>query len=350
MVKIFYGIAGEGYGHAIRSKIVIEGIRKKHQVSIFAGGRAYDYLSKTHPTAKIPSLRFVHRKNSVSIVRTALLNIIRSPLILTHLISLIIRIKREKPRIIISDFEPITIYAALLCRIPCITVNYPFLNNTYLKSYKMTPNLKSKIDYALTLAINWLLCPKKNVEIVTTFFHEKNNGREKVSKPVLRENILTAKTSVGNYVLVYQTSKTNIKLIRSLSEVNEKFIFYGLDKNEKLKNVTFKRFDSKEFAKDLAGAKAVVANGGFSLMSECAYLHKPLLAIPVHNRYEQVLNGMYLKKLGFGTTIKVATPELIETFLDAIPSYKEKLELQKNWNNKPFFELLEREIERLAHS
>jgi uncharacterized protein (TIGR00661 family) len=348
MVIIFYGIAGEGYGHAIRSKIVIDELQKNHKVCAFAGGKAYAYLSQSYPTHKISSLRFVHRKNSVSIVRTAILNILRSPMMISNLISLIVRIKKEKPHVMVSDFEPISIYAAMLCGVPCISVNYPFLNNTYLRAYKIIPNLKTKMDYALTLLINWLICPKKNAEIVTTFFHEDTRGKEKVSKPVLRESILTARTTVGDYVLVYQTSKTNVKLVKSLYEVNEKFVFYGFDKNEKIKNVNFKRFDSKEFAKDLAGAKAVIANGGFSLMSECAYLHKPLLAIPVHNRYEQVLNGMYLKKLGFGTAIKIATPELIETFLDAIPSYRKKLQMQKSWNNKAFFELLEKEIKKLT--
>ena len=349
MVTIFYGVAGEGYGHAIRSKVVIDGLRKKHTVEVFAGGNAYHYILRSYPVHRIAHFRFVHRRNSVSIVRTALLNILLFPLVLVHLVKLVMRIKKEKPAIVVSDFEPLVTYAAMLCRTPCISVNYPFLNNTYLKAYRITPNIKAKADYALTLLINWFLCPKKDVEIITTFFHEKNNGREKVAKPVLRESILNAKPLIGNYVLVYQTSKSNIKLVKSLYDVKENFIFYGFNKNEKTKNVRFKRFDAKAFAEDLAGAKAVIANGGFSLMSECAYMHKPLLAIPVHNRYEQVLNGMYLKKLGFGTAIKVATPELIETFLDAIPAYRKNLQAQKSWNNKAFFELLEKEIKRCSH-
>jgi uncharacterized protein (TIGR00661 family) len=281
-------------------------------------------------------------------VRTGLLNILLSPFVLFDLAKLIVQIKRKKPSVMITDFEPIVTYAALLCRIPCISVNYPFLNNTYLRAYKITPTLKTRIDYALTLLINWILCPKKNVEIVTTFFHEKNNGKEKVTKPVLRESILKATPSVGDFVLVYQTSRSNKKLVRSLYDVKEKFIVYGFDENKKIKNVRFKRFDATEFASDLAHAKAVIANGGFSLMSECAYLHKPLLAIPVHNRYEQILNGMYLKKLGFGTAIKAATPELIETFLDAVPKYKEKLQAQTSWSNKAFFDLLDKEIGRFS--
>ena len=82
MATVFYGVAGEGYGHAIRSQIVIEGLKKEHRVEVFAGGKAYSYISKSYPVNKIVSLRFVHRRNSVSIVRTALLNILLFPLVL----------------------------------------------------------------------------------------------------------------------------------------------------------------------------------------------------------------------------------------------------------------------------
>ncbi len=349
MVTIFYGVAGEGYGHAIRSKIVIDELKKSHKIEVFAGGNAHRYISKSYPTHKLPYFRFVHRRNSVSIVRTALLNALLLPVVLAYLIKIALLIRRKKPSVVISDFEPVVIYAAMLTRTPILTVNYPFLNNTYLRAYKIMPNLKAKVDYALTLLINWLLCPIKNVEIVTTFFHERSNGAEKVAKPVLRESILRAKPHAGDYVLVYQTSKSNIQLVKSLYEVEEQFIFYGFDKDEKARNVHFKRFDAQSFAQDLAGAKAVIANGGFSLMSECAYLHKPLLAIPVHNRYEQVLNGVYLKKLGFGTAIKVATPPLIKTFLATLPQYRKNLRAQKNWNDKAFFSLLKKEIKKLSN-
>src|SRR6185369_12152091 len=41
------------------------------------------------------------------------------------------------------------------------------------------------------------------------------------------------------------------------------------------------------FLRDLSGAKAVIANAGFSLISEGLYLDKPYLAIPVKNQFEQ---------------------------------------------------------------
>ena len=43
-----------------------------------------------------------------------------------------------------------------------------------------------------------------------------------------------------------------------------------------------------------------MAGGGFTLMSEAVYLHKPLLSVPVVGQFEQVLNALYLQALNFG--------------------------------------------------
>ena len=46
MAKIVYGISGEGFGHAIRSRVLIEHLQKNHEIQIVAGGKAFVYLSK----------------------------------------------------------------------------------------------------------------------------------------------------------------------------------------------------------------------------------------------------------------------------------------------------------------
>ena len=51
---------------------------------------------------------------------------------------------------------------------------------------------------------------------------------------------------------------------------------------------------------DLVGANAVIANAGFSLVSEALHLGKPYLAIPVKRQFEQVLNAYYVDKMNYG--------------------------------------------------
>jgi hypothetical protein len=57
-------------------------------------------------------------------------------------------------------------------------------------------------------------------------------------------------------------------------------------------NVTYRPFGEARFIEDLRTARAVVAGGGFTLLSEAVFLHKPVLSVPVERQFEQVLNAL----------------------------------------------------------
>jgi uncharacterized protein (TIGR00661 family) len=44
MARILYGVAGEGMGHAIRSRVVIDHLARSHDVQVVVSGRAHDYV------------------------------------------------------------------------------------------------------------------------------------------------------------------------------------------------------------------------------------------------------------------------------------------------------------------
>ena len=66
----------------------------------------------------------------------------------------------------------------------------------------------------------------------------------------------------------------------------------------------------------------MIAGGGFSLLSECVYLHKPALSIPVAGQFEQTLNARYLERLGYGEYAEAPTPEAIGAFLERLPEHE----------------------------
>ena len=90
-------------------------------------------------------------------------------------------------------------------------------------------------------------------------------------------------------------------------------------------NLRFRPFSESTFIEDLATARAVVAGGGFTLMSECVYLHKPLLATPIGGQFEQTLNAVYLEREGFGKHAPTVDGAALSTFLAAVPEYQAKL-------------------------
>jgi UDP:flavonoid glycosyltransferase YjiC (YdhE family) len=54
-------------------------------------------------------------------------------------------------------------------------------------------------------------------------------------------------------------------------------------------------------------------------MSECVYLHKPMLAVPVRKQFEQVLNARWLERLGYGVHADEITAEGLARFLERVP-------------------------------
>ncbi|HKR97032.1 MAG TPA: glycosyltransferase family protein, partial [Candidatus Angelobacter sp.] len=104
------------------------------------------------------------------------------------------------------------------------------------------------------------------------------------------------------------------------------FIAYGFGVEGQDGNILFKKPSMEGFLRDLANASAVIANAGFSLVSEALYLGKPYLAIPVSHQFEQTFNAYYVNKMGYGAFWEKLDKEKVESFLFNLPLYAEKLQ------------------------
>ena len=51
-MRILYGVAGEGMGHATRSHAFLADLVDEHDVLVVASGRAYDYLGQHFPQVR----------------------------------------------------------------------------------------------------------------------------------------------------------------------------------------------------------------------------------------------------------------------------------------------------------
>src|SRR6476646_3963961 len=45
-MRFLYGVVGEGMGHAIRSRVVLDELVLRHEVQVVVSGRAHDYLAR----------------------------------------------------------------------------------------------------------------------------------------------------------------------------------------------------------------------------------------------------------------------------------------------------------------
>src|SRR5471030_1948773 len=78
-MRILYGVVGEGMGHAIRSRVILDELVKHHDVQVVVSGRAHDYLSKRAgehlAVKKIWGFQIVTEDNEVRNFKTLLANV-----------------------------------------------------------------------------------------------------------------------------------------------------------------------------------------------------------------------------------------------------------------------------------
>jgi uncharacterized protein (TIGR00661 family) len=332
-MNILYAVCGEGMGHAIRNSVIIDHLKRRHDIMIVSSDRTYAYLSDKYGNVyNIGGFNIIYKNNEVKNTQTFLKAVRRLPRDLKHNMKVLRRIVKEfRPNIAISDFEPYSNYIAKIMRIPLISIdNQHIINKCRIKVSKKYASSKLA---ARSVIRTFITRPKKY--LITTFFYPevKNKRRTLLFPPVLRNEILEAKPKIRDYILVYQTSRSYEKLVPLLRTISEKFIIYGLNKEEQNRNLIFKKFNEDIFLKELASCKAVITNGGFTLISEALYLKKPILSVPVRKQFEQILNAIYLDEMGYGDFCDDLDKETVENFLSRLHIYRRNLESYKREDN-----------------
>jgi len=330
---IFYCICGEGMGHAIRSSVIIDRIKDKYDVYIFSSDRAYKYLNKKFDNVyKIGGFDTVYINNKVSNTKTLINALKRNPLnIKEGYEELYKKARKLSPDVIVTDFEIYATMVSKLLSIPLISLdNIHMITQTAID---YPPKHQGEMLKAKGVIKSYVIKPK--IHILTSFFYPKIKPKKRavLYPPVIREDILKLKPTIENHIIVYQTSKESVKLVEQLKSLNEKFIVYGFNKDEVDENLTYKLFNENEFYNDLASAKAVICNGGFTFISEAISLKKPIYSVPAIGNFEQTLNGFYVQKLGYGEYHEEMSPKKVEKFLKRLPKYQEKLAKVKKTNN-----------------
>src|SRR5687768_10331415 len=71
-MRILYGVVGEGMGHAMRSRVVLEHlIGQGHELSVMASGRAVDFLkARFGNVERIHGLHMIYEENRVRLGST----------------------------------------------------------------------------------------------------------------------------------------------------------------------------------------------------------------------------------------------------------------------------------------
>jgi uncharacterized protein (TIGR00661 family) len=351
-MRILYGVVGEGMGHAIRSRVVLDWLfAQGHSVEIMASSRAADFLARRFPEVhRIHGLHIIYDENRVRKSRTLWSNLRDGVAALPAQIRSYFELVRDfAPEVVISDFESWVYVYAKVHGLPVISVD----NMQVLNRCKHEPDVLEGIRRQFHMQRTFVKAklPFCDHYLVTSFFFPPVFRRETTMvPPVLRPEVIDMQSTRGDHLLVYQTSEDHDALSEVLSSCGLECRIYGMRRNlteDAVEgNLRFRPFDERTFIADLASSRAVVSGGSFTVMSECVYLHKPLLSVPVNGQVEQVVNARYLQKLGYGQTADHIDEPVLSKFLAAVPSCEERLAAYKQDGNRVLFEALDRELQR----
>jgi len=355
-MRILYGVVGEGMGHATRSKVVCEHlVSRGHEVKIVVSGRAHAFLAKTfRDVVEIRGLTLRYVDNRLDRDGTLARNVLAAPAMLAANVGAYFdKVSRFRPDAVISDFDSFAYLFGKRHGVPVVSID----NQQIISRCRLGKFAKQavKVDYQMTKAFVRAKLPACKHYVITTFFFPTVRKRYEddttLVPPILRQSILDAKkrTTTGDHVLVYQTSTSDTKLLGELERVRgAKFIVYGLRRNARQGNCILKEFSEDGFVEDLASARAVVSNGGLSLIGEAVYLGKPVFSVPVMAQYEQILNARYLEELGYGLAAERIDADLLRLFLAEAPKYATRVAKHRQDGNRELFHVVDRLLERFA--
>lgn len=338
MANILYGVNGEGSGHSSRAREVITHLESRgHRVHVTSFDRGYQNLKGDFDVTEIDGLRLTYVHNRVGYGKTVLRNLLHLPKTTRTVRSLGKKAEAWNLDLAITDFEPIACHVGHKLNLPVLAID----NQHLLTDAEITYPKEYRKEAAATKLVTRLMTPRADAYLVISFFAARVKKKTTfLFPPILRDEVLHASVTQGDAVLVYVTSGA-AELAELLKSVRGRFLCYGFGREGKDKNLEFRKPGLDSFLRDLCNCKAVIANAGFSLISEALYLGKPYLAWPVKRQFEQIFNAFYIGRTGYGAYWDDLNQERVESFLSNLETYRQQLATYPRADNSALFAKLD---------
>jgi uncharacterized protein (TIGR00661 family) len=322
-VRIHYGVLSQGQGHLNRSAELIRAMRARgHHVDVLVAGDSppayakralgdFDFLSL--PNLALENGRLRYRRTARRFVGS----LPRRALAVSRLAS---NFARRRVDLVISDWEPITAWAACLARAPSAGI---------AGQYRMTRTdavgPSAPVDRALTLGLIESWTPGLSHYFAVSFSPlSATRPRTKVVSPVVDERVRALTPRRAGFFLAYLYTYPKDRVLAALRGLG-RFRVYGLEADERHGDVTLCPTDRGSFINDLAACEGVIFNGSFQGVCEAASLGKPVLSIPFSGQYEEAFNAFQVERAGLGAAAPRLGREAIAGFVRSarpLPPYQ----------------------------
>jgi uncharacterized protein (TIGR00661 family) len=283
--------------------------------------------------------------NRVMLARTLADNAVSHLVSSASALDIIPAFRVNKPDVVIDDFDAWTARYAKLFRKPLIAIdNIHFMTRCHHPPEWIEAH---RGDAAAALLVTQVTVPEALYYFVLAFTRQApvSQPLTGLHLPIVRDSITSQPVSDQGHLLAYFNERADWPTILGvLQRAPLPVRVYGspgIASRQQIGNVTLCPFSESELAVDLASSSGVVSGAGFSLISEALALRKPIFAIPFAASFEQILNGRYLDREGFGTWAPALTVDGLGRFLERLVPMRERLATLPH-GNQDLFDSLDR--------
>jgi uncharacterized protein (TIGR00661 family) len=299
-MRIFYGVQGTGNGHITRARLMAKelyaaGIDVTFQFSGRSADKYFD-MEVFNGYQLRTGLTFHTEKGQVSYLKTAL---DAKPI---TFIKDIKSLDLSGYDLVISDFEPVTAWAAKSRKKPVLGIGHQYAFNHKIPREGSDPIADRVIKY---------FAPVDN----GVGLHWHHFGQP-ILPPII-DTPETPKTIIKNKIIVYLPFEDPHEVVRLLSQFeNFQFHIYAPEPvPSEFEHIVCNSLSRDGFLKDLYDCAGIISNAGFELASEALQLGKKILAKPLYAQMEQISNAAALQQLGYGHVMQNMDTAVIDHWL-----------------------------------
>lgn len=300
-MKILYGVQGTGNGHLSRARaiaphlsaagldtdFVFSGRRREHYFDMepFGAWRSYAGLTFVTANGKVNPLATARRNNLWRLWRD------------------ITTLDVRKYDLVITDFEPVSAWAARRAGIPSLGIGH---------QYAFQFPVPTCGDSALSRLVMRHFAPAD-----TRLGLHWHHFDQPILPPICDLDDYPEE-AVADKILVYLGFENPAVVIPLLQQFPRyQFYYYGeFPQASQDRNIHLRPLSRNGFKRDLANCNGVICNAGFELTSEALHLGKRVLVKPLAGQMEQLSNALALTQLQLGSSMNTLDAAAVATWLD----------------------------------
>ncbi len=299
-MRILYGVQGTGNGHITRARVMSATLAQAGiEVDYLFSGRPADAYFNMEPFGEYQTRRgmtFVTDAGKVQRYRTLRENS------LPELVRDVRALDLTGYDLVLTDFEPVTAWAAKLQKVRSIGVAHQYAFCYRVPGIERAPLLKPCL----------ILFAPADVK-VGVHWHAFNAP---ILPPLIEPQLRPLSRDEGK-ILVYLPFEAMADIKAVLAPFTDhRFVIYArVEAPQDEGHLSIRPLSREGFQADLASCDGVICNAGFGLCSETLQAGKKLLVKPLGGQIEQFANARALKELERGQVMDRLSRDAVARWL-----------------------------------